>query len=141
MKNSNRILHFLLAAFIMIFINCGDVNNNDDDADIRSDFLGIWSVNETCNKRVYSVEIKLDPTNSARVLLYNFADPGAGVGGPAYGFVTTNRITLDPGYTIGDDWTVSGDGELTGKDQMQWNYSLIISGSQQDCSASYTRAK
>ncbi len=129
-----------MLASLILTTNCGPLdNNNDDDEDIRTQFLGVWSVNESCSKRVYSVEIKIDPVNTARVLIYNFADPGAGVGGPAYGFVTTNRITLDPSHTVGDDWTVSGDGVMSGNDRIDWNYSLVISGSEQECSAVYTK--
>lgn len=135
-------LTILLLLISVVFYNCNDAdNNNDDDEDIRTVFLGQWSVNESCSKRVYTVNITLDPANTARVLIENFADPGAGVGGPAYGFVTTNRITLDPSYTVGDDWTVSGSGVLTGSDQMDWNYSLLISGNEQSCSAVYTKQK
>lgn len=133
----------ILAFFVSLTLyNCNENdNNNDDDEDIRTAFLGQWSVNESCSKRIYTVNISLDPTNSSRVLIDNFADPGAGVGGPAYGFVTINRITLDPSYPVGDDWTVSGSGILYGKDQMDWTYSLLISGNEQSCSAVYTKQK
>ena len=50
-----------------------------------------------------------------------------------------DRITLDPSYKIGDNWTVSGTGNFITDKRLEWNYELIIAGSQQSCTAVYTK--
>lgn len=137
-KYSSAALFCIISVVIMIS-SCNLTEDNDDDdvIDPRTKFLGVWSVNETCNKRIYSVTISEDPKNSSRVLIEDFADPG--FGDPAYGIVAGNKITLDPSFKIGDNWTVSGTGTYISDKRLEWNYSLIIAGSEQSCSAVYTK--
>ncbi len=135
-KNYFAIL--VILSIILIIPACTISDNDDDDfVDPRTKFYGIWSVNETCNKRIYSVTIKEDPNNSSRVLVENFADPG--FGDPAIGIVANNRITLDPSYKIGDDWTVTGTGNYISNTRLEWDFELIIAGSQQSCHAVYSK--
>ncbi len=122
----------------MFTLSCSDDDDNSvDDTDPRDKFIGNWSVNETCTRRIYSVTIRKDPNNSTKVLIDNFADPD--FGDPAVGYVLNDLITLDPSSKIGDEWTVSGTGELINEKRMEWDYTLIISGSEQTCTANYSR--
>ncbi len=128
----------IIIAFGMLMVSCSTDEDEDiDNGDDRDKFIGTWSVNETCSKRIYSVVISADPNNSSRVFIQNFADPGTG--DPAVGIVANNHIEIDPNHKIGDNWTVTGDGTLVNDKRMEWTYSLIISGSEQNCTAIYSR--
>lgn len=134
MKRKKSALLFLSAMLILSF-SC--ITDEDDDlVDPRDKFLGSWTVNESCSKRIYTVTITEDPSNSGNILISNFADPG--FGDPAVGIVAGTHIELDPNEKIGDGWSVSGGGDLVKNNRMEWNYDLLIAGSEQNCSATYT---
>lgn len=134
MKRFNG-MFFFLATMMIISLSC-TTDEDDELTDPRDKFLGSWTVNESCSKRIYTVTITEDPTNSGNVLISNFADPG--FGDPAVGIVAGTHIELDPNEKIGDGWTVSGGGDLVKNNRMEWSYDLLINSSQQTCSATYT---
>lgn len=128
----------IIIAFSLALLSCNSSDDDDvDPTDAREKFIGTWSVNETCSKRIYSVVIKADPNNSSQVFIENFGDPG--MGDPAVGIVANNHIEIDPNHKIGDNWTVSGDGTYINDKRLEWDYSLIISGSEQNCHAIFSR--
>jgi hypothetical protein len=136
-KMKTRILLIMLFLVTLLAPAClpPDDNVNPDDAITK--FLGNWNVNESCGRANYSVDIQADPGNSAQVLLYNFGNPGPGYD-PAVGLVVTNSIYVSS-QTIGEGWTVSGQGTYHTNGTISWNYTLIISGIQYTCSANFAR--
>lgn len=140
MKKTLKTVSWILLLTMVSFLACNLADDEDPEpGDPRSKFLGTWNVNETCNKGIYSVQISEDPDNSDQILIKNFANPGYGVGDPAVGRVSGDKVTLDPSHKIGDNWTVTGTGVYTSNDRMDWEYDLIISGTQQSCSATFTK--
>lgn len=127
----------ILIALLMAGCDIVDDDVSPEDEDPRTKFLGAWSVNETCSKQIYSVEIKEDPANTSQVLIENFANPGNG--DPAVGIVTDGKITLDPFYEIGSGWKVSGQGEMINSKKMSWEYELVIAGTYYQCTATYAK--
>ncbi len=137
MKKSLK--HFLFF-FALIFITSGCSKDDDDDnnpfVDPRDKFTGTWSVNnESCNSRRYQVIISNDPSNSSQVLLSNFAFSQAPE--PDTALVTGDNITLPTQFNT-EKWQIKGDGKYE-KDEIEWTYTLVISGDQQQCTATYTK--
>ncbi|MCF8301956.1 MAG: hypothetical protein K9I94_01670 [Bacteroidales bacterium] len=139
-------LFVLLVALITIFIQPGCteddlVNPNGNDEDARDKFLGSWLFDEdeaTKSELVYyTVEIKVDPGNSARVLLENFGNTGEDYE-PPYGYVTESRISI-PDQTIGDGWQLEdATGRLVDADKMEWEYTIVVGGDAQSYTATAT---
>ena len=115
---------------------CVPVDDTNPDDPVTK-FLGEWNVNESCRKLNYIVDIQQDPGNSAQVLIYNYGNPGPGYD-PAVGLVVSNTIQVQP-QTIGEGWTVSGNGTYMTNGTISWDYTLIIPPSQYDCSAAFSR--
>ena len=101
-------------------------------------FLGVWKVNESCNRMTYDVEIVDDPDHSSQVLIYNFGNPGPDYD-PVVGIVVSNTIYVES-QTIGEGWTVSGEGNYYGlfPGKISWEYSLIIPPNEYNCTATYS---
>jgi hypothetical protein len=134
MKINPKILMLLLVAVVTCFSGCLPEEENGDTADERDKFLGVWKVDESCNKGNFSVTITKDPDNSAQVLLDNFGNPGPGYE-PAVGLVVGQTIVVSP-QVIGEDWNVNGDGIYDeDSDTIGWDYTLDIGGSQLTCTA------
>jgi hypothetical protein len=137
MVSSRRHLFFTLF-IIAILLGCtqDDEDPLGPDTDPRDKFLGTWSVNnESCSKRRYQVTITNDPSNSAQVLLSNFAFSQASQ--PDTALITGDNITLPQQYNS-EKWLISGSGKYEDS-KIQWSYTLIISADQQQCTATYTK--
>jgi hypothetical protein len=130
--------YFLLAiviSSIAFFASCSE----DDpiiEVDPRDGFLGVWKVNEDCQRLNYDVNITYDPDNSVQVLIENFVNPGPGYD-PVTALIVGDKIFVSQQVT-GDNWTVSGEGNLV-NNRIEWEYELIIGGNKLECTASYTR--
>ncbi len=134
-----KIIRFLMMGLVMVlftYASC-ELEDDVDPTDPMEKFLGVWKVNETCQRMNYSVDIQPDPGNSAQVLISNFGNPGPGYS-PAIGIVTSNSINVFS-QIIGEDWTVSGKGTYQANGTISWEYSLIIGPNSYDCTATYSR--
>lgn len=98
-------------------------------------FLGTWTVYESCIRLNYEVEIVADTTVDTKVFIYNFAFMGQEFD-PAYGFVSGSRVTL-PSQTIGDNWQLNGSGNLQTDGKIIWTYYLQIGANGSNCQANY----
>ena len=134
-----RITLLLVAALTMTLFQACIIEEDDDvnPTDPRTKFLGDWKVNEDCSRANYMTYIRLYPGNSTQVLIENFGNPGPGYD-PAVGLVVSNTIKVSS-QNIGEGWTVSGQGTYQQNGSILWNYSLIIGGYKENCSASYSR--
>ena len=132
-----KLLISLAGMIMLLFSTCLPVDEDVDPADPIAKFLGVWNVNETCNRMNYNVEIVTDPGNSAQVLIYNFGNPGAGYD-PAVGLVVTNTIYVSS-QNIGEGWMVDGEGTYLSNGTIAWNYDLTIPPNNYTCSATYSK--
>jgi hypothetical protein len=126
-------LIMLLTTFQMF--SCKENDTKDTNIDPREKFIGTWSVDESCVRPNYDVEITINESNSSRVWLINFAD--APPGSPqAYGTVNGNQINI-PEQTIGDGWIINGIGTLHENGKIVWAYYIEIGSVGFDCHAEY----
>jgi hypothetical protein len=131
---------FITSFFILVVLITGcmtDQNSNTDTGDPRDKFLGDWKVTETCSRMNYNVTISDDPQNSTQVLIENFGNPGAGYS-PAVALVTGSTIYISS-QTIGEGWSVSGSGTINDVGRVNWNYTLVINGNTETCTAFYLK--
>jgi hypothetical protein len=132
-----KILLTLAGMMLLLFSTCVPIDEDVDPDDPVAKFLGIWKVNETCNRMNYDVQIQQDPGNSSQVLLDNFGNPGPGYD-PAVGLVVSNTINVSA-QNIGEGWTVSGSGTYQSNGTIIWNYDLDIGPSGYDCTATFSK--
>lgn len=128
---------FFLAGLLLQFPACTEDLATDPDQDEREAFLGLWTVEESCVRLNYEVEIKVANDQADKVLMYNFAFTGPGFP-PAYGFVDGNKINV-PRQTIGEGWKVEGTGTLQSNRKILWEYYIEIGGDGSNCIADYGR--
>ena len=102
--------------------SCSTETATPDPVDIRSNFLGVWTVNENWTKLTFEVDITSDPGSSDGVFIENFAFSGSGV--KTHASVSGNNITITPlPQTLSTGWIIeSGSGGLQGTTKMNWNY-------------------
>jgi hypothetical protein len=137
---SNAKTNLLLIALIVLIL--GACGKNDDTTpspipDIRDKFVGNWSVNnENCGKSKYLVTMEKDLASNDRVLLYNFGFSSATEADTA--IVSGNTITLYP-QTNSEGWDIEGIGNYNDTGDINWTYSLLISGTLENCSATYVK--
>ena len=96
----------LLLLFSVGFIGCGTTTTDDDDPVEK--YLGTWQVSDQPARLNYEVKIDRNPSNTAEVLLRNFAD----FGGTATGLVVGNSIVIDK-QSVGDEYKVEGTGVIS----------------------------
>jgi len=113
----------------------------DDEVDIpgggsedRAKFLGSWSVSDNAQKLNYEVTIDRDNSNSAMVVLRNFA----GSGSSAAGLVVGSSIIIES-QQIGQGWQVNGNGSYKSEKRLSFTYSLEIGGSVEKRQAIFTK--
>lgn len=129
---------FLLFISLSLLWGCGtDDNNPSPVPDARDKFTGSWNVNdENCGKGKYVVNISKDASNGAQVLITNFAFSNSGT--PSTGVVAGSTLQVYK-QTNSVGWTIEGSGNYNSNGSINWAYSLIISGTQEDCTCTYTQ--
>ncbi len=139
MKKLFSIIFILLlpTAFSVFLSSCSDTDTTTPDTDSREKFLGTWTVNESCVRLNYEVEITADSNNDKKVWLDNFAFSGPD-SQPAYGLVNGDQINL-PEQTIGDNWTINGIGTMQPSGKIKWSYYIEIGSTASNCEADYFR--
>lgn len=131
----SMILLMLVAA--LQITSCTDTETADPETDAREKFLGTWTVDESCVRLNYEVDITADDDSDTKVWLDNFAFTGPGYP-PAYGFVNGNQVDL-PEQTIGDDWTINGIGTIQATGKIMWEYYIEIGANGSNCEAEYDK--
>lgn len=125
----------LLLAISALLITCTEDSPLEENA--RDKFLGLWSVEESCVRLDYEVEITAASGSDNKVLLENFAFTGPGYP-PAYGFVSGNTVDL-PQQVIGDNWSINGSGALQSDGSIIWNYYIEIGANGSNCQAEFEK--
>ncbi|MCK9453221.1 MAG: hypothetical protein M0Q90_16110 [Bacteroidales bacterium] len=136
MKLSRLILLFLVIALSGLS-SCAlddEIDIPGGDSDNRTMFLGSWSVSDNALKLNYEVTIDRDNSNSAMVVLRNFA----GSGSSASGLVVGKSIVIES-QRIGQNWQVNGSGSYKSDKRLDFNYTLQIGGSSEGRQAIFTR--
>ncbi len=138
MKKSVFIPFTLVVLFTTFqVLSCIGDDASDSNVDPREKFLGTWSVDESCVRLNYDVNITADESNSSRVLLEHFAD--APPNSPqTYGIVNGIQINL-PEQTIGDGWVINGIGTLQATGKIVWAYYIEIGAVGSTCHAEYEK--
>lgn len=132
-----RLILLVLVATLVGLSSCAlddEIDIPGGDSDNRTKFLGSWSVSDNALKLNYEVTIDRDNTNSAMVVLRNFA----GSGSNASGLVVGNSIVIES-QGIGQDWQVNGNGTYKNSNRLDFTYMLQIGGSAEDRQAIFTR--
>lgn len=132
---------FSVALLVLaLFVSCEDSDDNNPSPvpDVRDKFVGTWNVTENCNKGNYVASISKDPSNSARILLSNFADSQAGQ--PDTALVASGTAHLYAQINS-EGWYLEGNGTYNADGTIGWQFTLEISGFREDCSATWTRAE
>lgn len=140
MFRNKQIIGLLISLLMIVPAGCetDDDDNPSPVPDVRNKFVGEWNVNDACSKANYMVNISKDPSNSARVLLQNFA--GSNANQPDTALVAANSIILYP-QKNSEDWDISGNGDYTSEGKIEWIFDLIISGYGESCTATYVKNK
>lgn len=136
----NRV-SLVLISIILIgigFQSCTKEDDLFDDGDARDIFLGSWSVNDECTKQSYRSNISYDPSNSAQVLISNYAN----LNQTAKAVIAGNSIVIES-QDIGNDYTVSGYGKLSLNGEIiNWtSHNFETTGDLTECTATYTKVK
>ncbi len=106
---------FLLSVFLLG--SCA-ITTEDESDDIEK-YTGTWSVSDQSARINYSVTITANPSNSAEILLNNFADLGT----TAVGLVIGNSVVID-NQSLGSDYSVDGDGHYINSGKLEFNFNL-----------------
>jgi hypothetical protein len=140
MSKQSAILRFLFISvlFILICCNTSDDNNPSPVPDVRDKFMGDWKVTDECSKGNYIVNIRKDPSNSAQVLLQNFANSTASVFDTA--IVAANLFFLYQQMNS-EGWLIEGEGNYQLDGTIAWVFTLVISGTLESCTATYVKGK
>jgi len=139
MTGIHRMIFYFLILSLFMLGACEETDDNNPSPvpDARDKFTGSWSVNnESCGKSKYLVAISKDPSNSAQVLLGNFAF--ASPAQPDTAIIAGNSIVLYS-QRNSEGWLISGSGQYKTDGIIQWGYSLLISGTQEYCTATYVK--
>ena len=137
--------HFKLIPLLLLMlslVSCVPEEEVDPDGtDPRDKFVGSWLFMEAKSgawyeKSTYTVKISRDPSNSAQVLLRNFANVGSY---NAYGVVTNKRITVPSQDVTSGGFVVSGTGNMLSSSNMNWEFSYTTGGDQEFITASATK--
>ncbi|MDL2254788.1 hypothetical protein LJB78_00715 [Bacteroidales bacterium OttesenSCG-928-J16] len=106
-------LIFLLIT--LTFLTGCEIDGGDDDID-RNNYLGTWNCSDSNLKLNYRVEIEVDPSNMAQVLIKNFG--GVGEASSAKALVVGSTIHVERDL-VGTFWC-EGEGSLNG-DKIFWS--------------------
>ena len=134
---------FFAAAALTGLASCEDLLTDPDSGNMRDRLMDTWRVSETTAARksvmddVYWVEISKHPSDSNRVVIYNFYNVDA----DAEAVVNGNSLTL-PLQLLEGGYEVSGSGQIQGSkaNEIIWSYTVDDgSGVAEAVNAVYTR--
>ncbi len=130
-----------LLLYLVLANACEDLLGDMETGDPRDNIVDTWKCDEESNfyksaKEIYWVEISKHPTDSTRIIIYNFYNVKA----DAEAVMNGLDLTL-PLQTIKGGFTVSGTGRIN-KDYKEIHWQYIVddgSGQLDNASAVYSR--
>lgn len=102
----------------ILFMGACAITTEDETDDIAK-YIGTWNVNDQAARINYNVTIIANPSNSAEILLNNFAD----LGSTAVGLVIGNSVVIDT-QPLGSVYSVSGSGSYVNSGELKFNFNL-----------------
>ena len=137
-KNAKTTLFSLIFSLLLLgSCSTSDDNNPSPVPDARDKFVGQWTVNnEVCGKGKYLAIISKDPSNSVQVLIQNFAFSNAGK--PDTAIVAGSSIVVYQ-QTNSEGWQIEVNGQYNSNETIEWSYSLLISGTLENCTCTYVK--
>lgn len=124
----------IFAVFLILTTIFSCTETNEDPGDDIQDFVGTWNVSDQSARINYQVEIISNPSNSAEVLLNNFADLGTS----AVGLVVGSSVIID-NQSLGSGYSTSGSGTLENKNKLVISFDLNDGIDNQSRIATFTR--
>jgi len=113
-----KLLVLVLIVFGLFIMQSCAVTSDDEGDDIEK-YVGTWNVSDNASRLNYNVTITANPSNSAEILLNNFAD----LNSSAIGLVVGNSVVLD-NQSLGSGYTVSGSGSYVNSGKLEFNFLL-----------------
>ena len=107
-----------IVLFEMVILTSCEVISDDTSDDIEK-YYGTWNVNDQASKLNYVVTISANPSNSAEILLNNFAD----LNSSAVGLVVGSSVVID-NQSLGSDYSVSGTGVYINSGKLEFDFVL-----------------
>jgi len=141
-RHINRILFLLLILTVIGLSSCEDLLSDLDGGDPRDKLIDTWKVEETIGSKksaseVYWVEIFKHPSDSSKVVIFNFYNVDA----DAEAVLNGNTLSL-PLQDLDGGFTLSGNGEIQGSkaNEIIWTYVVDDgSGVYENITEVYTR--
>ena len=112
-----KLSQIILLIVILLFGSCA--TTPIDDIDDLDKYTGTWNVSDNPVRINYQVTITANPSNSAEILLNNFAD----LGSSAVGLVIGNSVVID-NQSLGSNYSVSGSGSYINNGKLEFNFDL-----------------
>ncbi|MBL6944782.1 MAG: hypothetical protein ISR56_10515 [Bacteroidales bacterium] len=91
----------------------------DDESDDIAKYIGTWNVNDQPARLNYTVTIVANPSNTAEILLNNFAD----LGSTAVGLVVGKSVVID-NQSLSSEYSVNGIGSFVNNTKLEFNFEL-----------------
>lgn len=112
---------YLLSVVLLlsVFLLGACAITTEDESDDIEKYTGTWSVSDQSARINYSVTITANPSNSAEILLDNFADLGT----TAVGLVVDNSVVID-NQSLGTEYSTYGDGNYINSKRLEFNFHL-----------------
>lgn len=135
MKTVKLFVYFI---FLITFVSCTDDTDPFNPQDDRDAFLGVWNVDETCNRIPYQVTIIKDPTNSSQVIITNFWLIGPDEKAP-YAIAAGNSIVIPQQNIFNDEKTIVKGSGVLDKNIIEWEYTVNDGADLYTCTATYEK--
>jgi len=116
---SRKLLLPILIVFGLFIMQSCAVTSDDDEGDDIEKYIGTWHVTDNAARINYNVTITANPSNSAEILLNNFAD----LNSSAVGLVVGNSVVLDS-QSLGSGYSVSGSGSYVNNGKLEFSFFL-----------------
>ena len=102
---------------ILLIGSCAIIT--DDESDDIAKYIGTWNVNDQPARLNYTVTIVANPSNTAEILLNNFAD----LGSTAVGLVVGKSVVID-NQSLSSEYSVNGIGSFVNNTKLEFNFEL-----------------
>lgn len=135
MKTIKLFVYFI---FLITVVSCTEDADPFNPQDDRDAYVGVWNVDETCNRIPYQVTIVKDLTNSSQVIITNFWLIGPDEKAP-YAIVAGNSIVIPQQNIFNDEKTIVKGSGVLDKNIIEWEYTVNDGADLYTCTATYEK--